>query len=73
MEHPEIKLLLDQYLAGVLTNEDFKRLWKTLQHCESNAAWLEAIEDAIYTHTKYGLSNKIKATGMNNLRKPFFR
>ncbi|MBL7699101.1 MAG: FecR family protein [Chitinophagaceae bacterium] len=47
MMSSELKSLLEQYLSGSLSEEDFRRLWSTLQDRASDADWLEAIEQAI--------------------------
>lgn len=61
MSSSALKSLLEQYLTGTLSEEDFKRLWLTLKDRESEADWLSAIEEAIRIKTQTGLSDPHKA------------
>lgn len=61
MSSSALKSLLEQYLTGTLSEEDFKRLWLTLKDRESEADWLSAIEEAIRIKTQTGLSDPNKA------------
>src|SRR5690349_6294941 len=47
MQSPEIQMLLQQYLAGSITKDDFIRLWQTLDQPDHQEDWLTAIENAI--------------------------
>lgn len=57
----ELKSLLEQYLSGTLSEEDFKRLWDTLKDRESDAEWLNAIEEALIAKSPAGLSDSSNA------------
>jgi transmembrane sensor len=57
MESPEIKSLLQQYLAGTISEDDFRRLWVTLNKPANEATWLTAIEEAINSNTPSGFSD----------------
>jgi transmembrane sensor len=61
MESPELKSLLQQYLAGTISEEDFRRLWETLNKPASEADWLAAIEEAINTKAPSGFSDAHQA------------
>lgn len=61
MSSSGLKSLLEKYLTGTLSEEDFKRLWNTLKDKETEADWLSAIEEAIHTKTQTGLSDEGKA------------
>ena len=49
MEPSELKSLLQQYLAGTISGEDFRRLWETHNKPASEQDWLAAIQEAIST------------------------
>ena len=61
MQSSELKSLLDQYIAGTLSEEDFKRLWETLKEKENEGIWLDAIEAAIVSNSQPVISNQSKA------------
>jgi len=62
MESAELKSLLQQYLAGTISEEDFTRLWITLNTPASEADWLAAIEEAINSKSPSGFSYRHDAT-----------
>jgi transmembrane sensor len=61
MEAAELKTLLHQYLAGTISQEDFMRLWGTLNKPANEADWLAAIQDAINTTQPSGFSDADQA------------
>lgn len=61
MVSSELKSLLEQYLSGTLSEEDFRRLWKSLQNRGADAGWLEAIEEAIQTRNQLQMTDQSKA------------
>lgn len=60
MQSPEIKMLLQQYLAGSISKDDFIRLWKTLDQPDHEEDWLTAIENAINTSPS-GFSDTVQS------------
>lgn len=50
MQSPELKSLLQQYLAGTISGEDFARLWKSLDNSANDSGWLSTIEEALNTN-----------------------
>lgn len=61
MRSPELTSLLHQYLAGTISEEDFRRLWATLNKPSTEEAWLAAIEEAISSKTPAGFSDNNQA------------
>jgi transmembrane sensor len=61
MESPELKSLLQRYLAGSISPADFRRLWETLNKPANDADWLAAIDEAINRTTHPGFSDANKA------------
>jgi transmembrane sensor len=57
MVSAELQLLLEQYLDGIISEQDFKRLWETLPKEEHNTDWYSAIEGIIAKRAHYGSSN----------------
>ena len=61
MESLELKTLLQQYLAGTISEQDFMRLWETLNKPANEADWLAAIEEAINSKEPSGFSDATQA------------
>ena len=53
----ELQSLLDKYLDNVISEEEFRRLWKTLPSNKYNDNWYAAIEKAITTRKRTGFSD----------------
>ncbi|UYQ95488.1 FecR domain-containing protein [Chitinophaga horti] len=45
MTSSELQHLIDKYLSDELTEAEFRRLWETLDKPESEAAWLQAMDE----------------------------
>jgi transmembrane sensor len=61
MESPELKTLLQQYLTGTISEQDFRRLWQSLNKPANEADWLAAIEEAINLKNSSGFSDARQA------------
>jgi transmembrane sensor len=61
MESLELKTLLQQYLAGTISEQDFMRLWETLDKPANEADWLAAIEEAVNSKEQSAFSDANQA------------
>ena len=61
MESLELKTLLQQYLAGTISEQDFRRLWESLKKPANEADWLAAIQEAIDIKDPSGFSDANQA------------
>ena len=61
MESLELKTLLQQYLAGTISEQDFRLLWESLNKPANEAEWLAAIQEAIDIKDPSGFSDANQA------------
>jgi transmembrane sensor len=61
MTPAELQSLLEQYMDDAISEQDFRRLWRTLAEDDRNKDWLAAIENAIASKGRTGLSDPRKA------------
>lgn len=57
----ELQQLLEQYLDGIISEQDFRRLWETLPKEEHNAQWYSAIEGIIAKRSHTGSTDPCQA------------
>ncbi|MEO8584444.1 MAG: FecR family protein [Flavitalea sp.] len=57
----ELQFLLEQYLDETISEDDFKKLWKTLQNQKYREDWFRATEGALSNEGLQGLSAPEKA------------
>lgn len=61
MNAEELKRLVDQYVEGNISEEDFKRLWESLSDDQRREEWLTIIQQTIAEKNPAGMSDPHKA------------